>query len=146
MLKLFKLIARDENVHLASTQQMLKLLPKDDKDYEKIAKELKDECIQMFMDAVEQEKKWADYLFKDGSIIGLNAELLKQYIEFIAGKRMRAVHLETPFNTGTNPIWTQAWITGGSVPVCPQETEISSYVIGGTKQDVDNDTFKGFSL
>ena len=104
--KIIKLIARDENVHLASTQQMLKLLPKDDKDYEKIAKELKDECIQMFMDAVEQEKKWADYLFKDGSIIGLNAELLKQYIEFIAGKRMRAVHLETPFNTGTNLIWT----------------------------------------
>ena len=145
--KIIKLIARDENVHLASTQQMLKLLPKDDKDYEKIAKELKDECIQMFMDAVEQEKKWADYLFKDGSIIGLNAELLKQYIEFIAGKRMRAVHLETPFNTGTNPLpWTQAWITGGSVQVAPQETEISSYVIGGTKQDVDNDTFKGFSL
>ena len=143
--KIIKLIARDENVHLASTQQMLKLLPKDDKDYEKIAKELKDECIQMFMDAVEQEKKWADYLFKDGSIIGLNAELLKQYIEFIAGKRMRAVHLETPFNTGTNPLpWTQAWITGGSVQVAQQETEISSYVIGGTKQDVDNDTSKVF--
>ena len=145
--KIIKLIARDENVHLASTQQMLKLLPKDDKDYVKIAKELKDESIAMFMDAVEQEKQWADYLFKDGSIIGLNAELLKQYIEYIAGKRMRAVQLETPFNTGTNPLpWTQAWITGGSVQVAPQETEISSYVIGGTKQDVDNDTFKGFSL
>ena len=126
---------------------MLKLLPKDDKDYVKIAKELKDESIAMFMDAVEQEKQWADYLFKDGSIIGLNAELLKQYIEYIPRKRMRAVQLETPYNTGTNPLpWTQAWITGGSVQVAPQETEISSYVIGGTKQDVDNDTFKGFSL
>lgn len=145
--KIIKLIARDENVHLASTQQMLKILPQDDKDYVKIAKELKEECTQMFLDAVEQEKQWADYLFKDGSIIGLNAELLKQYIEFIAGKRMRAVQLETPFNTGTNPLpWTQAWITGGSVQVAPQETEISSYVIGGTKQDVDDNTFKGFSL
>ena len=145
--KIIKLIARDENVHLASTQQMLKILPQDDKDYEKIAKELKEDCIQMFLDAVEQEKAWADYLFKDGSIIGLNAELLKQYIEFIAGKRMRAVQLESPFNTGTNPLpWTQAWITGGSVQVAPQETEISSYVIGGTKQDVDDNTFKGFSL
>ena len=145
--KIIKLIARDENVHLASTQQMLKLLPQDDKDYAKIAVELKEECTQMFLDAVEQEKVWADYLFKDGSIIGLNAELLKQYVEFIAGKRMRAVQLESPFNTGTNPLpWTQAWITGSSVQVAPQETEISSYVIGGTKQDVDNDTFKGFSL
>ena len=73
--KIIKFIARDENVHLASTQQMLKILPKDDKDYEKIAQELKEECKQMFLDAVEQEKQWADYLFKDGSIIGLNAEL-----------------------------------------------------------------------
>ena len=101
----------------------------------------------MYKTCVEEEKAWAKHLFKDGSIIGLNADLLKQYIEFIAGKRMRAVQLDTPFNTGTNPLpWTQSWITGSSVQVAPQETEISSYVIGGTKQDVDNDTFKGFSL
>ena len=145
--KIIKLIARDENVHLASTQQMLKLLPREDKDFEKIRLETADECKQMFIDAVEQEKTWAQYLFKDGSIIGLNAELLEQYVEFIAAKRMHAVGLEKIYNSGTNPLpWTQAWITGGSVQVAPQETEISSYVIGGTKQDVDGDTFKGFSL
>ena len=145
--KIIKLIARDENVHLASTQQMLKLLPREDKDFAKIEKETYEECTQLFLDAVEQEKKWADYLFKDGSIIGLNADLLKQYVEFIAGKRMHAVRQEKIFNTGTNPLpWTQAWITGGEVQVAPQETEISSYVIGGTKQDVDKETFSGFSL
>jgi ribonucleoside-diphosphate reductase beta chain len=145
--KIIKLIARDENVHLASTQQMLKFLPKDDPDFEKIRKETYEECTQMFVDAVEQEKTWAEYLFKDGSIIGLNAELLKQYVEFIAAKRMHAVGQEKIYNSGTNPLpWTQAWITGGSVQVAPQETEISSYVIGGTKQDVDDNTFKGFSL
>jgi ribonucleoside-diphosphate reductase beta chain len=145
--KIIKLIARDENVHLASTQQMLKLLPREDKDFEKIRNETYDECTQLFLDAVEQEKNWADYLFKDGSIIGLNAELLKQYVEYIAGKRMHAVGQEKIFNTGTNPLpWTQAWITGGEVQVAPQETEISSYVIGGTKQDVDKESFSGFSL
>ena len=145
--KIIKLIARDENVHLASTQQMLKLLPREDKDFAKIEKETYDDCTRLFLDAVEQEKKWADYLFKDGSIIGLNAELLKQYVEYIAGKRMHAVRQEKIFNTGTNPLpWTQAWITGGEVQVAPQETEISSYVIGGTKQDVDKETFSGFSL
>jgi len=145
--KIIKFIARDENVHLAGTQTMLKLLPQDDKDFVKIKEETADDCYKMFMDAVEQEKAWADYLFKDGSIIGLNAELLKQYIEFIAAKRMRAVGLDTPFSTGTNPLpWTQKWISGGEVQVAPQETEISSYVIGGTKQDVDKDSFKGFSL
>ena len=145
--KIIKFIARDENVHLASTQTMLKLLPKDDKDFAKIQKETYDTCTQMFVDAVEQEKAWADYLFKDGSIIGLNAELLKQYVEYIAAKRMHAVGQEKLYNKGTNPLpWTQSWITGGSVQVAPQETEISSYVIGGTKQDVDGNTFKGLSL
>ena len=145
--KIIKLIARDENVHLASTQQMLKLLPREDKDFEKIQKETYEDCTKLFLDAVEQEKNWADYLFKDGSIIGLNAELLKQYVEYIAGKRMHAVGQEKIFNTGTNPLpWTQAWITGGEVQVAPQETEISSYVIGGTKQDVDKESFSGFSL
>jgi len=145
--KIIKFIARDENVHLASTQTMLKLLPQDDKDFAKIQKETYAECTQMFVDAVEQEKAWADYLFKDGSIIGLNAELLKQYVEYIAAKRMHAVGQEKLYNKGTNPLpWTQSWITGGSVQVAPQETEISSYVIGGTKQDVDGNTFKGLSL
>ncbi len=145
--KIIKLIARDENVHLASTQQMLKFLPREDKDFAKIQKETYKECTQMFIEAVEQEKAWADYLFKDGSIIGLNSELLKQYVEYIAAKRMHAVGQEKIYNSGTNPLpWTQQWITGSSVQVAPQETEISSYVIGGTKQDVDEDTFKGFSL
>jgi ribonucleoside-diphosphate reductase beta chain len=145
--KIIKLIARDENVHLASTQQMLKFLPQEDKDFAKIKEETAEECKQMFIDAVEQEKAWADYLFKDGSIIGLNADLLKQYVEFIAAKRMHSVGVEKVYNMGTNPLpWTQKWIGGGEVQVAPQETEISSYVIGGTKQDVTNDTFKGLSL
>jgi ribonucleoside-diphosphate reductase beta chain len=102
----------------------------------------------MFMEAVRQEKDWAEYLFKDGSMIGLNAELLKQYVEWIAARRMRAVGLTAPYSTSaSNPLpWTQKWISGGEVQVAPQETEITSYVIGGTKQDVNEDTFKGFSL
>ena len=146
--KIIKLIARDENVHLASTQQLLKLLPQDDADFAKIAKECEGQALEMFMDAVRQEKDWADYLFRDGSMIGLNAELLKQYVEWIAARRMRSVGLTVPYATTTsNPLpWTQKWISGGEVQVAPQETEITSYVIGGTKQDVTEDTFKGFSL
>ena len=145
--KIIKFIARDENVHLASTQQLMKLLPGDDKDFVKIAKECEADLIKMFEDAVEQEKQWANYLFKDGSMIGLNAQLLKEYVEWIAHKRMTAVGLPSSYKGGSNPLpWTQKWIAGGDVQVAPQETEISSYVVGGTKQDVDSDTFKGFSL
>ena len=146
--KIIKLIARDENVHLASTQQILKLLPNDDKDFVKIAQECQGRVTEMFMEAIEQEKAWADYLFSDGSMIGLNSELLKQYVEWIGAKRMRAVGLTPPYSTSaSNPLpWTQKWISGGDVQVAPQETEISSYIIGGTKQDVTEDTLKGMSL
>ena len=145
--KIIKLIARDENLHLASTQMMLKLLRKEDPDFEQIAMETEEECTQMFVDAVDQEKEWAEYLFKDGSMIGLNTELLSQYIEWICTRRMTNVKLKSPYNIKNNPLpWTQKWISGADVQVAPQETEITSYVQGGTKQDVSNDTFKGFSL
>jgi len=146
--KIIKLIARDENLHLASTQTLLKLLPKDDPDFIQIAKETEAECIQMFVDAVEQEKEWARYLFKDGSMIGLNTQLLADYIEWICCKRMTAVGLKCPYATPqANPLpWTAKWISGADVQVAPQETEISSYVIGGVKQDVDNNTFGGMTL
>ena len=146
--KIIKFIARDENVHLGSTQQLLKLLPKEDQDFAKIADETLEECVQMFVSAVEQEKRWAEYLFKDGSMIGLNAQLLSQYIEWIANKRMIAIGIKSSFTVpAASPLpWTQKWISGGEVQVAPQETEISSYIIGGTKQDVEENTFSGLSL
>ena len=145
--KIIKLICRDENLHLAGTQQLLKALTQEDKDFAKIKEETKDECINMFLSAAEQEKKWASFLFKNGSMIGLNEQLLNEYIEWIANKRMVAVGLPQHFKNHSNPLpWTQKWISGSEVQVAPQEVELSSYVIGGVKQDVTEDTFKGFSL
>ena len=140
--KIIKLIARDENLHLAGTQQLLKALIKEDEDFAKIAEETKQECIKLFVDAVNQEKAWASYLFKDGSMVGLNETLLSDYIEWIANKRITAVGLSSPYKGGSNPLpWTQKWISGSEVQVAPQETEITSYVIGGVKKDVTTDTF-----
>jgi ribonucleoside-diphosphate reductase beta chain len=145
--KIIKLIARDENLHLGSTQLLLKTLRKDDSDFDKIAAETEAECVKMFVDAVEQEKAWANYLFKDGSMLGLNNRLLCEYIEYIAARRMVSVSLPKVYNQSNNPLpWTQKWIAGSDVQVAPQETEISSYTIGAVKQDVDSNTFKGFSL
>lgn len=145
--KIIKFIARDENLHLASTQTLLKILPKDDPDYAEIAKECEPDVIRMFNQAVDQEKQWANYLFKDGSMIGLNYQLLCDYVEWIANKRMTAVGVPTTFKGGSNPLpWTQKWIAGAEVQVAPQEVELSSYVIGGVKKDASTDSFKGFSL
>jgi ribonucleoside-diphosphate reductase beta chain len=146
--KIIKFIARDENVHLASTQQLIKLLPQEDSDFAEIAKECEAQSIAMYLLAVEQEKAWADYLFQDGSMIGLNAELLKQYVDWIAQKRMTAIGLKLPYSVPqSNPLpWTQKWIAGGEVQDAPQEVNIVSYVVGGTKQDLTQDSFKGFKL
>lgn len=146
--KIIKLICRDENLHLASTQTLIKLLPTDDPDFARIRDETKQECTDMFLLASQQEKDWAKFLFKDGSMIGLNEVLLAQYVDWLTCKRMTAIGLDCGVKPGgSNPLpWTQKWIAGSDVQVAPQEVELSSYIIGGTKQDVDNNTFKGFSL
>lgn len=145
--KIIKFIARDENVHLAATQQIIKLLPRDDSDYHEIGRNCRDAVVDLFVSVVKQEKEWAKYLFKDGSIIGLNEELLSDYVEWIAHKRMTAIGLPSPFKGGSNPLpWTQKWIAGAEVQVAPQEVEISQYVIGGVKQDITEETLKGLSL
>ena len=105
------------------------------------------EMIQMYETAIQQEKDWASFLFKDGSMIGLNQQLLCEYVDWIGHKRMTAVGVPTKHKMGSNPLpWTAKWIAGADVQVAPQETEISSYVVGGTKQDVDSTTLAGLSL
>ena len=145
--KIIKLICRDENLHLGSTQTLIKLLPKDDPEFAEIRDELTPACQQLFETAVAQEKAWADYLFKDGSMIGLNASLLKEYVEYIAGVRMESAGLKNTYGRKPNPLpWTQKWISGKEVQVAPQESEITAYRVGDAKMDVTEKTFTGLSL
>ena len=148
--KIVSLIARDENQHLVITQQILnKWRDGDDPDMKKIYKEEEAWFYRTFENAVNQEKLWSEYLFKNGSMIGLNEKLLQQYVEWIANKRMKAVGLKPVYDIAmrANPLpWTQHWISSKGLQVAPQETEVESYVVGGIKQDVKKDTFSGFKL
>ena len=148
--KIISLIARDENQHLAITQNILnKWKEGDDPDMKKIAQEEEEWVISMFDAAVNEEKRWADYLFKDGSMIGLNDKLLQQYVEWIANRRMKAIGIKPQYDIAAknNPLpWTQHWISSKGLQVAPQETEVENYLVGGIKQDVKKDTFSGFSL
>ncbi|WP_281646850.1 class Ia ribonucleoside-diphosphate reductase subunit beta [Parendozoicomonas sp. Alg238-R29] len=147
--KIIKLIARDEALHLTGTQHTLQLMAsgRDDPEMAEIASELKDEARQIFLDAAEQEKEWAAYLFRDGSMIGLNKDILGQYVEYITGQRMAAVGFESPFTITQNPLpWMNSWLNSDNVQVAPQEVEVSSYLVGQIDSDVDSDDFDGFSL
>jgi ribonucleoside-diphosphate reductase beta chain len=148
--KIISLIARDENQHLALTQNILnKWREGDDPEMQQIAKEEEEWVYKMFDRAVNEEKRWADYLFKDGSMIGLNDKLLQQYVEWIANRRLKAIGLKPQYDisANNNPLpWTQHWISSKGLQVAPQETEVESYVVGGIKQDVTKNTFSGFKL
>ena len=148
--KIISLIARDENQHLAITQNIINNWRKgDDPDMVEIMKEEEQWTYDMFDKCVNEEKKWAEYLFKDGSMIGLNDKLLQQYVEFIANKRLRGIGLKPLYDipAKNNPLpWTEHWISSKGLQVAPQETEVESYIVGGIKQDVKKDTFAGFKL
>jgi ribonucleoside-diphosphate reductase beta chain len=148
--KIISLIARDENQHLAITQNILnKWRDGDDPEMKQIMKEEEEWTYKMFDRAVNEEKRWADYLFKDGSMIGLNDKLLQQYVEWIANRRLKAIGLKPQYDisANNNPLpWTQHWISSKGLQVAPQETEVESYVVGGIKQDVTKNTFSGFKL
>nr|WP_314227943.1 class Ia ribonucleoside-diphosphate reductase subunit beta [uncultured Kingella sp.] len=148
--KIIKLIARDEALHLTSTQHMLNLMRggAEGAEWAEIAAELQDECFELFKKAANQEKEWAEYLFKDGSMIGLNKDILCQYVEYITNARMLAVGLPQAFEKATqNPIpWINAWLSSDNVQVAPQEVEISSYLIGQIDAEVKTEDLEDFEL
>jgi ribonucleoside-diphosphate reductase beta chain len=149
--KVISLIARDENLHLAVSQNIINNYRKkeDDKEMLKIMKECEQQVYDMYDTAVKQEKDWAKYLFNKGSMIGLNDTLLNQYVEYMANKRMKAIGLNAVYDqpANQNPLpWTQHWLNSRGLQNAPQETEIESYIVGGIKQDVEKETFKGFKL
>ncbi|MCF7354915.1 class Ia ribonucleoside-diphosphate reductase subunit beta [Vibrio sp. CK2-1] len=148
--KIIKLIARDEALHLTGTQHMLNILRngQDDFSFMQIAEECKQECFDLFKQAAEQEKEWAEYLFKDGSMIGLNKDILCQYVEYITNIRMQAVGLDAAYPEATsNPIpWINAWLSSDNVQVAPQEAEISSYLVGQIDNEIGSDDFGDFEL
>ena len=147
--KIIKLIARDEALHLTGTQHILQIMAagKDDPEMGEIAASCKEEVRAIFLDAAEQEKEWAGYLFKDGSMIGLNQTILAQYVEYITDQRIAAIGLPTIFDTKNNPLpWINSWLNSDNVQVAPQEAEISSYLVGAIDSAVDTEDFGDFDL
>jgi ribonucleoside-diphosphate reductase beta chain len=147
--KIIRLIARDENLHLSSTQHILNLWAKgkDDPEMTEIAKECEVEARAIFLNAVQQEKEWAAFLFANGSMIGLNEDILCQYVEYIANQRMSAIGLGQPFDIASNPLpWMNNYLSSDNVQVAPQESEISSYLVGQIDSEVSEDEFDAFEL
>ena len=138
------------NCHLNITQKILsKWNSGDDPEMIEIAKEEKQHSSKMFENAVNEEKRWAQYLFKDGSMIGLNDKLLCLYVEWITNRRMKAIGLKPLFDipSKNNPLpWTETWLNSKNMQEAPMETEKESYLVGAIKQDLDVSSFSNFKL
>lgn len=147
--KIIKLIARDEQLHLVGTQHILNIMENGDEDpiMRKVVKENKEEARSIFKEAALQEKAWAEYLFKDGPMLGLNKDILHNYIEFISNIRMEALRMKPLFEKRKNPIpWINSWLNSDAVQVAPQETEISSYLVGQIDSSISSEDLQGFEL
>lgn len=144
---ILKLICRDENLHLGLTQTLIRSMinGNEGEEWFTIANECADESLEMFEVAVSQEKEWAKYLFSEGDILGLNANILGQYVDHISNKRLTSIKLPNIFKKTENPLpWMDKWISSKDVQVAPQETEIVAYVSSsGINSDVRPDDFKG---
>jgi ribonucleoside-diphosphate reductase beta chain len=143
------MIARDEALHLTGTQHILNLWKSgsDDPEMAEISEQLADQGKQIFLDVVEQEKEWADYLFKDGSMIGMNKEIICQYIEYIANQRLGAIGFEPAYDVLRNPLpWMNSWLVSDNVQVAPQESEITSYLVGAIDSEVSHEDFSDIEL
>lgn len=146
--KIISFIARDENLHLAITQNILKKWSsgQDDPEMEKLYSECLDEIKNIYENIIQQEKEWCKYLFKDGSMIGLNEKILSEYVEYMAGKRMKNIGIKTNYITKNPLSWTDKYLNSGDTQVAPQEVEIDSYIVGGVKNDVEDTDFSDFKF
>lgn len=147
--KIIRLIARDESLHLTGTQHIINLIKsgEDDIEISQIAHDCRKECLDLFILAAQQEKEWAEYLFKDGSMLGLNKKILFQYIEYITNIRIKSIGLDLPFKITNNPIpWINNWLVSDNVQVAPQEVEVSSYLVGQIDSKINDNDFNNFQL
>ncbi|MCV2502254.1 MAG: ribonucleotide-diphosphate reductase subunit beta [Candidatus Lightella neohaematopini] len=147
--KIIRLIARDEALHVTGTQYIINLIHsgKDDQEMSDIAYNCRKKSNNLFLLVAQQEKKWVDYLFSKGNIIGLNKKILYQYIEYITNIRMKAIGFKPIFNINYNPIpWINNWLISDNVQVAPQEVEVSSYLVGQIDSEINYKELSNFKL
>jgi ribonucleoside-diphosphate reductase beta chain len=149
--KIISSINRDENIHLAITQSLIKTLRTDPEEgFVEIAQDCEELVYQMYTDAAEEEKEWARYLFdpqKGKGMMGLNSDILIKYMEWLTNKRLRGIGLKYLFPGAENPIsWIDIWTNSKNLQNAPQETEIEQYIVGAFKQDLEDHDFSKYEF
>ena len=135
---IISLILQDELLHTEWTAWLINNVIKDDPDFISIEEECKDEVYAMYMEVIQEEKAWADYLFKLGPVIGLNADILKNFVDYTAFIRLKEIGIKyLADHPKTTPIpWFNKHTNINKKQSALQETESTNYVIGVMSNEV----------
>ena len=132
--EMIRFIQRDEITHLIIFQNMIISLQKERQDL--FTKELQDEIMEMFRQAVDLETSWGEYITQE-QILGLTPKIIRQYIEYLADRRLKAVNYPILYNT-QNPIkWVDEQVNFNSQRTNFFESKVRNYVKGGLTFDDD---------
>ena len=136
---IISLILQDELLHAEWTAWLINQVTKDDPDFISIAEECKNEVYALYMEVIAEEKAWADYLFKKGPVIGLNATILKDFVDYTAFTRLKDIGIKYDGeHPRSSPIpWFNKHINIGKKQSALQETESTNYVVGVMSSVVD---------
>lgn len=138
---IISLILQDEVLHKEWTAYIIRQVVKDDPRFAKVAKECEEEVYKMYEDVINEEKAWADYLFKMGPVIGLNANILNDFVDFTALKALREIGIRYRADAPkATPIpWFNKHLNTNTKQTALQESESTNYVIGVMSTELDHD-------
>ena len=138
---IISLILQDELLHAEWTAWLINNVTKDDSDFIALEEECAEEVYAMYMEVIAEEKAWADYLFKKGPVIGLNANILKDFVDFTAFNRLKDIGIKyEEEHPRASPIpWFNKHVNIGKKQSALQETESTNYVVGVMSDSVTYD-------
>jgi len=138
---IISLILQDELLHKGWTAWLINQVVKEDDRFAKIKDECAEEILAMYLDVIREEKEWADYLFKKGPVIGLNANILREFVDYTASTALKEIGLKYPYSAPkTSPIpWFNKHSDTHKKQTALQENESTNYVIGVMSDNLDYD-------
>lgn len=138
---IISLILQDEILHAEWTAWIINNVVKEDADYVKLSQECESKVYKLYEEVIEEEKAWADYLFKKGVVIGLNADILRDFIDWTAHIKLKEVGIKYQAeHPKSSPIpWFNKYVNIHKRQTALQENESTSYIIGAMGDSIDKD-------
>jgi len=137
---IISLILQDELLHTDWTAWIMNKVVKDDHRFAQVVRDTREEAYEIYMQVIREEKAWAHYLFKKGVVIGLNANIMTDFVDWTAHNRLAQVGVNYPVSMRSTPLpWFNKHLNTNKKQTALQENESVSYVIGAMTSDIEYD-------